>query len=368
MTVTLAPVLVDRLRRCARFAVMTLIVVAVCAAAFNGFHRKWGFREGSDTRYSAQAYFDGTGARPFAYRRLIPDIVNWVVPAAGASASDKERANTYRAKIVALYILSFGGFLAMAGAAYALARQQRLVPSAALLAACATVAIFPLLQIGGGYFYDMWELAFFLLFILYAQRARLDILVLLAVLGTWNKESFLFFILAAAPLLHASLPKFRFLAALAVCGAASCLTYAVSRMRFAHLPGSTVESHIADQAAFFLDWTNMFRVEEVYGLILPHPFSLIGLACALSLVLVAWPNVSGAFRRYAAAAAIVNLPLFILFCAPGEVRNLSMLFPLLPILIGASLTTIDAADRKAGLSSARARAEAPTDSKQHGHT
>ena len=47
------------------------------ASSFNGFYVTWGLRDGQ-WGYSLPAKVDGTSARPFVYRQLLPIIANAV--------------------------------------------------------------------------------------------------------------------------------------------------------------------------------------------------------------------------------------------------------------------------------------------------
>ena len=40
----------------------------------------------------------------------------------------------------------------------------------------------------------------------------------------------------------------------------------------------------------------------------------------------AWSKLSLTWKYHLGLAALINIPLYLLFCAPGELRNLSMLF------------------------------------------
>lgn len=329
-----------RVHAIARRIVLAVIALTVCAAAFNGFYQKWGFREGADTRFTAQAYFDGTGARPFAYRRLMPDVVNFMASESHAPTEQERAVEVYKEKISILTVLTLIGIIFFFVGAYLLVLEHGGSAVQAYVAACATVLIFPVLQIGGGYFYDFAELAFFCLFMVYAARGRIDFMLILALLGTWNKESFLFFIVAASPFAFERMRSGK--AVLATLGslAVSAATYLVIRERFAELPGATAEIHLAEQIAFFLRIGNLVRFETVYSLGLPHLFSIFGLVSAVCLVVAGGQALGRATRRYAALAAAINIPLFLLFCSPGETRNLSMLFPLIPVLVAGTFGAV----------------------------
>src|SRR5882762_9414630 len=59
--------------RLARRTLYGFVLFFAAAAAFNGFYTKIGFREGDPAR-GFEAIIDGSGARPYVYRQLIPLI------------------------------------------------------------------------------------------------------------------------------------------------------------------------------------------------------------------------------------------------------------------------------------------------------
>jgi hypothetical protein len=83
--------------------------------------------------------------------------------------------------------------------------------------------------------------------------------------------------------------------------------------------------------------------ERTYGFALPAGYSIVTIAGAASLVALGWRRLAPPLRRFGLAAAAINLPLLLLFCAPGETRNLSLLYPLLVCLIAASADRLAAA-------------------------
>lgn len=329
---------------------MTLIV---CGAAFSGYQTKWGFRD-DDARLSVAASLDGTAHRPFAYRRLIPDLVTWAerastpatraawvavaVPAFGPDAAlvrTADPGDSYR--YVLVYLLTFLGACAVFAAAFAFASQSGFAPATAYIAAAAFTLLFPVLQGNGGHAYDFVEQAAFCALLAAAARGRWDYVLLLAAVGTWNKESFLLFLPTCLPFLLQRLSRPRALALLAVAGAIAVAVYAVQRHRFGANPGASIELHIWDQISAYTHIGGLLRFQTVYGIALPIPSTPLGLLTLAGLAFAGWKAVPQVARHHAALAAAINIPLYVLFCADAETRNLSMLFPTVLLLIAASL-------------------------------
>ncbi|MDO7844616.1 hypothetical protein [Sphingomonas immobilis] len=349
------------LRRLLPIVTFAFLSLAICAASFNGFFDKWGFRDESPD-FSLKANLDGTAQRPFAYRRLMVDTVQAVAGALPGSAermaekivrTDKGEMRVkldpaivavpaYTLRYLLMYALTLATVVVLLAAAYRLGRDSGAGPPAAYAGAAAFVLVFPMLQSVGGYFYDFLETALFCLFLIAAQRRSWWAMLALAALGSWNKESYLFFILTALPLvvvpvLHNRAAAIRAAIPVGASVIVAGLVYLFQKHRFGANPGVNTESHIPLQIRFFTSPANFFKAEITYGVPLPHPMSLIALAAIGGAAVLAWPRLSRARRWHIALAALVNIPLFVLFCGPGEVRNLSMLFPALVMLFALAI-------------------------------
>jgi hypothetical protein len=57
------------------------------------------------------------------------------------------------------------------------------------------------------------------------------------------------------------------------------------------------------------------------------------------LVRSGWGRLTPAFQQHALIALAINLPLFIVFCYPGEIRNLSLMWVTLAMLIAIAADT-----------------------------
>src|ERR1700732_4060118 len=60
----------------ARRSLFAVLLLLSAAASFNGFYSKSGFREG-DPKRGIEAVVDGSAARPYIYRQLVPVLANW---------------------------------------------------------------------------------------------------------------------------------------------------------------------------------------------------------------------------------------------------------------------------------------------------
>lgn len=322
-----------------RLVALLLLSCAIAGASFSGYMQKWGFRD--DPRLSLQAHFDGTADRPFAYRRLFVDIADAVAPAASSpqpSVTQPPATDPYYAgRFRIVYALTFASLLLLLWSGYRLLQGSGFSRLVSYAASAALVLLFPMIQAQGGYWYDFAETAFFCLFLIAARRGAWPAMLLIAAIAAWNKESFLFFALTAWPLVREG--RLHRFATLSVAAAAviAGVVYALQRVRFAGRGGGATEFHLWDQLHFFTRPIDWLLPDWTYGLPLPHALGIVSLVVIAGLAYTGWASLPGVWRAHAKLAAAINLPLFLLFCAAGEARNLSMLFPTLLLLIAIAI-------------------------------
>ncbi|MEN4920054.1 hypothetical protein ABE485_15380 [Achromobacter spanius] len=351
---------------------MALLYVMVAAAAFNGFYTKWRLNDGHGP-HSLASMVDGTAYRPYVYRQFAPAIANGIqdlLPAATVERiserlADPRRVNSrsglamrYPASEAMLapvtlryHIVYYLTFLALLGSLFAM---RSLCLKAGASAPAATVAplvvalLLPFFLTEGGFFYDFFEVLFMACAILLACRipvhaparaaTRLGLLAVVAAVATWNKEAFFFFVATLYPFLRLSLTRIKAAGVVAalvfICG---CV-YLALRMRYAGNPGGSVSFQPGANLFYFLDPGNWFRTESTYGITLPKGLSAVMVLMIAGVAVTGWSRLPAAFRLHVLAALAVNVPLFLLFAAEGEARNLSMLYPSLLVLMAASLT------------------------------
>lgn len=322
----------------------------VAAASFSGFAGKWSLRDGA-RRYGIEAMLDGTAHKPFVYRQLAPmvsglasrvtpdRVKNYLVEklqlsdtfarATAPASSDRQFRHLviYYACFASLFLCLFV--------------LRRIVldaggdDTAAIIAPTSFILAFPYLQTIGGYFYDSIELLFLSLAFLMATRGKGLLLMALVAPATLNKETFFFFLPALYPLLRRSYSAKASAALVAtgliVAGSVNVLL----KLAYADAPGGAAEFHFLDN----LDYYRMFWVyhlwEVTYGVVGPQGLSVLTLAVALIVAMRGWPAAPPAIRQHLAIAAAINLPLFLVFCGAGELRNLSFLFVGFVVLLAA---------------------------------
>lgn len=332
------------LPRISRLAVIFVLLLLASAASHHGFFSKYALRDG-EIPFAAAKVLDGTAHRPFAYRYLLPATANAIhdlMPESvqeGARQRLENRAGTpwrlntpesqdsrYAVRYYLLYYLSFFFAFSAALALYCFTAHISGDPPSALIATCLLMLMMPVLQSMGGYYYDFPELFFMAATALMAVQRRRIALLVLAILGAANKESFIFFTLCLAPLFVRRSTWRVDVALLAGIMALELGVYAMIRNAFADNPGGTVQSWIGEHVSAAFNWKNYVAIEVTYGLFMPQAMTIVWLGFYALIAAVGWPRMGQDMRYFTLVALGLNIPLYLLFCYPGEARNLSMLF------------------------------------------
>ena len=332
---------------------LAVLMIVVAAASFSAFYEKWHFREAGIRGFDPIAEFskmiDGTAYRPYIYRQLLPDIANsltHVLPvdaiARRVPARAKDRisiafnlaSKTYPAQYLILYIATYLSALLAAFALYRVCTAAGLREPVGVFATVVFMLLFPLIGIKGGYFFDYPELLFMAVAVWMALKFDWWWIIPIAALGTWNKESFLLFMFTLYPLFRLRRSRLNSLVGVCILVAVCAAVYLPIRQHFAHNPGGTVEWHLKDQIDFYM---HPFRIDtwidRTYDLMFPALSAPIPSLLLVWVVWRGWCLLPRWLKRHSQIAAVINIPLYLLFCQPGEFRDLSLLFiPFLLIL------------------------------------
>jgi hypothetical protein len=290
--------------------------------------------------------FTGTAERPYVYRQLFPDIVNYIAGATPRSLQDYLFHRIYPSdqpvkfgvlaelpvpsrqawffRFLLLYLFTFFAALTAVIAMYLVCEALALPTPVSVLAPVLMILFVPYVYI---FAYDYSELAFLAAATWIALRFDWWWLLPVAALGAWNKESFLFFMPMLYPFLRQRASS-RLMAASAVvtltlvCG----LVYLHMRMHFAQNPGSTV---IVQWKEHFIGLFNPFDLftstDEVYGIRMVRVSTLFPTILVIWSFVRVWKRLPRFVRQHGLLAIGINAPLYLLFCSPGEYRDLSFL-------------------------------------------
>ena len=339
--------------RAATFILYFVVFWITAAATQSGFIGKWGLRE-EKRGFSIERILDGTAAPPWAYRQLVPLIVNFadkytpseirnqilhlaLKPSKVFVKTKLSKDPHYSYRYILVYYVNFFALLLSLFVLNRILVDWGMQRGHALLAPIIFVLATPFLQTRGGYFYDSVELLFFSTAFWLAMQGRIALLIALTIPATLNKETFLIFLPTLYPILRRLVPPRD---ALIGVGAAIGLSGAIGlalKAIFASSPGSTVDFHLPDQLMHHLTPGNYFQREMTYGVVGPRYLSIFTLVIVVIVVLRGWRSCSPALKQHLIIAAAINFPVFLLFGAPGELRNLSLIYVGFVFLLGYAL-------------------------------
>jgi hypothetical protein len=256
------------------------------------------------------------------------------------TSSPTARNPVYFFRYLVEYCASFFFALLAVYAMYFLCIALQLPRFAAVVAPVIVILLLPYFMRSWGFGHDYSELAFFALAALVAMRFSWFWIIPLAALGTWNKESFLFILITLYPFLRLRNSRLHSLIAVAVLCLVSGSIYLNLRAHFAQNPGHTVEPQLQLHIERILAEPGhmLLGTDENFGVRAPRAYSLLPLILLVWTVVRGWKHLPGFMRRHAQIAAAINLPLYFLFCQPGEFRDLSMLYLTLLALLAWNIT------------------------------
>ena len=330
---------------------MIFLVLTVTSASFCGFFSKWSFRDGS-TSFGIEAVLDETAKRPFVYRQLLPQTAKFVraqIPEQTqqklVEKLEKQQAipSIYaRAEIrpdiiieyYLIYIFCFLSFFASIWILRSILNEVLDDSVAGSLTALLFALITPYFETLGGYFYDFPELMFFFLAVRFALHGRWLSLLIMTPFAAWNKESFFFFLMTLYPLHQARFGMRRAAALTTGSVFIAGVAYLFVHFAYAGNPGGTAEIHFFEHVEQFFSFKTYWYTSTTYGMplgaqmFLPHVLYVVWIACH------AWKSLSPLWRMHAKIAAGITIPLYWMFCAVGELRNLSFLYVAFAILTG----------------------------------
>jgi hypothetical protein len=353
----------SRLHRRAWVAILFFIAAS---ASFSGYYNKWHFREPgipggvgttAEWRFGVVDMLEGTALRPFAYRCLLPYLATWIDRETPQSVKERlygvaqkeiaaqdfifvspvARNPVYFFRYLALYGLTFLFTWLAVCAMYLVCKAIALPPYACLLTPVLMILLMPYLLSAGGYYYDYPELAFLALAVWMAWKFDWWWMLPLIALATWNKESFLLAIPSLYPIWRRRASRKNALLATSVLMLVSAGVYLLIRHQYLQNPGGTLQSKWRAQLGFFLNPMRLLGWERTYGIPNFKAFSVIPLVLIVWTCWRGWRLLPVEIRRYGQIAAAINIPLFLLFCSPGEIRDLSLLYVVFMLLIAVNL-------------------------------
>ncbi len=342
------------IRKYFQSVMVLLLLFFASAASFSGFYTRYHFfeTESWNARRCVHKMIDMTADRPYVYRQLVPYLARTIdahvpegIKTKLANSKGPNGETVYSAifdmnisqssdalfELLCVYIIAFAFCCCSSFVMYLLLREQRFRIIESLLATVFLMLLIPYFMTnGGGEFYDYSELAFFCVSILLVMKKKIVYLIPVAILATFNKESYLFFVISMFPVFSYFYNKWKAILATIGFSAISGVVYMWLRNIFAHSGGGSIEYHLYEQMLYFTNPGFLWgHFSLMYGILLPGPLTLIPLGILIALYSTSKARISLYMRRQAIWAFAITLPLFVLFCHPGEARNWSMLYPVL---------------------------------------
>lgn len=332
------------------------VYILGAASSYSGYFEQWAFRDGED-RYSLTHMLEETAHKPFVYRQLIPktvQIIRDVLPVElvdrlsrslidfghlkriYAKATEATIATSVFEYATTYYLTGLFWFFALVALGWVCYSATGCI-AASVLAPLAFAHLYPTLLYRGGYFYDPVEVFFFALSAVLAAKNKIWLIVGLAPFATLNKEAFLFWIICLMPLMDLANNSWRKLIGVALACLISGLTYLVLKFQYSQNLGEYVENHLYGNIIFYLQPGSYFGWGMTYGFPFPRGVNVLNFAACGGLVWLSWNRLPLVWRRHVKLALIINLPLVLIFARRDEVRNLSLLFVGLVVLIAVGI-------------------------------
>ncbi len=338
--------------------ILFMVFYAAASASFNGFFTKWTLRD-QMPEFSIERMLDGTADRPFVYRQLLPYIANRVQAAMSPRAQQrfiaKMHSETWTGKLftrinskvaddprymIRYHVVYYLSFLFLFAAMFATRRvclAAGFDEVSSSLAPLIFALFFPFLETVGGYYYDLPEVFFLMAAMALAMGRSYWWLLLLTPLATWNKESFLLFLPAQFPLMRTRLSVRRTAVVLAWLIALSVAVNVLLHMQYRANPGRALELHFFENLRFYLSPGKLFGHEVNYGILTLRGYNVASLLLLWIVIARGWRGLPASIHFHTFIAAAINLPLFFVLCFYGELRDLSMLYGALLLLIAACI-------------------------------
>ena len=334
-----------------------LLLWIVASAAFSGFVAKWGFRDGVD-RMGIEKIIDGTAHKPFVYRQLLPSIANAIadrLPSSMVERFEKKefgqsyskiklegKSGEYKFKYLFIYVTCFLSLFLGLVLLYHVLISSGYDNATSLISVIAFGLSVPYFETGGGYFYDFPEMLFMFLSAYLAIKNKYVILLLVIVLATLNKESFLLFVPMLLPLVK-SRNSYKITLMIMTAGLAIALLINLAIKYIYQLnDGGIVEIHFFNNIVNYINPRTYLGYEFTYGVPSPEGLNVVVLMVLAYFIYHGFSGLSKHIKHHIFLALAISLTVFLLFSATNELRNLSFMYLSLTFLIAQSVSQITA--------------------------
>jgi hypothetical protein len=319
---------------------LVFIFYWVANVAFSGYVMKWSWvNEWQYENFSSM--YEGTAYRPFVHRRLLFESTKKIE----SLMSEKQKLNLtailqqnnitgffshvpiesdYYLQYHLVYFISFSCLFAALFVLRKIGEEVTGSLTTGTLAACCFGLLFPMTD--SRYFYDFSELLFFSLAILFSLKGWWQALLILSPIAEYNKESFLIFLVTLFPILAVKLGNKKAEIVRIVSIILSGCVYMYVKSVFEGNPGGIAFYKLPDHFENILacDVPEMGNIQ--YGMFFGYGmFSILPLM-TVWIIKSTWGNLSSALKDHFKIALRLNILLYWLYCEPDEIRNFSLLY------------------------------------------
>lgn len=306
----------------------------------------------SQERTSLDSYIEGDAWRPFAYRTFLPQImrgINAVTPAPAVAPLDEfglriagygmtgweiksGPENKYPRDIVWLAALQFASLIgyALVGASLYASLSRGPAWRGWAIAPVLLLFLVPIVNRGLGHIYDFTVLFFIMCLLRAMVSERHGLYLIVFAVSCVNKETTIFMSVAYAAVFLGRMAFFRYAMMLAAQFAIFLVIYGILRSAFGSNPGNGLEVHLYEQIPYFKSHLNDVSVVTIF---------CIASVVLLFLITFRW-GTKPQFLRRASVMILPFMAIVLYGAAPGEVRNLYEIVPLVSMLIVSSVESV----------------------------
>lgn len=339
---------------------LLLLYMATAAMTLNVFMQTRSFEEGSQ-EFGLSVMLDGSADRPYVYRQLLPIVANSIVKlipeedradfvhyhldkyqlrqqyfgrAKYKTKTSDQWTPTYAIEFHIIYTLNF---IALLGLAYTL---KSLInnfhennPYLSKVAPIIFLLALPTSFLHGNFFYDFIELFFLSTLLLTLIKGNFFSWTFLLPLAVLNKESNILVPILYSPLIFHYVRDIQARFTLTISAVTSAIVYFYIKVHFSQNTGGVAIWQLWDNIKFWATPKNYFLWHDFYIPMIPFPRggNILLLGLLASLISISWKHTQNQIRKLLIIAALINTPLWLLFCHNDEMRNLSFIF--IPLLL-----------------------------------
>jgi hypothetical protein len=323
-----------------RRTMLFCVYLLVAAAAFCNMYAKHGFGDSTTGRSIAGA-LDGTAAKPYVYRQLLPALANLsdaLLPArakarfiehlekdapvhnpllATFARASSTNDLTHALRYYVVYYLAFSSLLGAMLLLRIICLDLTGDEAAATLTPLVLALVFP-----AGNYQDYPALLFMTLAVWISCRASPFWLIPLAAVATFNQEAFPFFVVTLYPFLRLRASRRGAGAYVGIGLVAGVLVDALVKFHYAANAGTPMQLNLPASLPIYSDSGRYFSFDWAVGVALPGAIGVLLLALLLR---TGWRGAPACTRNHALLAAAFSMPLLLVFGVGDETSAFSML-------------------------------------------